>query len=124
MVIFGAYALCSVVRTVLQIAERERSRAEAVLFRLSFACNDRALEVGVLFDVDIEAAFSSEDTGLASGASIVGVDRSSARRKAECGLGEFSRANISRELEACRCVLLLVGFFFLQDLDLIVRYQK
>ena len=75
VVILGAYALCAVVRTVLQIAERERSRAEAVLSRIRFACNDRALEVGVLFDVDIEAAFSSEDAGLASGASIVGLDQ-------------------------------------------------
>ena len=25
--------------------------------------------------------------------------------------------NIPREIEACRCVLLLVGFFFLQGLD-------
>ena len=79
VVIFGAYAFRTVVRTVLQIAERERSRAEAVLSRIRFACNDRALEVGVLFDVDVEATFSSEDAGLASGASIVGVDRSSAR---------------------------------------------
>ena len=47
----------------------------------------------------------------------MGVDRSSARGKAERGLGEFSRANIPREIEACRCVLLLVGFFFLQGLD-------
>ena len=79
VVIFGAYALCAVVRTVLQTAERERPCREAVLSRIRFACNDRALEVGVLFDVDVEAAFSSEDTRLASGASIVGVDRPSAR---------------------------------------------
>ena len=75
VVILGAYALCAVVRTVLQIAERERPCREAVLSRIRFACNDRALEVGVLFDVDVEAAFSSEDTGLASGASIVGLDQ-------------------------------------------------
>ena len=79
VVILSAYALCAVDRTVLQIAERERPRAEAVLSRIRFACDDRALEVGVLFDVDVEAAFSSEDTRLASGASIVGVDRSSVR---------------------------------------------
>ena len=79
MVILGAYALCAVVRTVLQIAERERPCREAVLSRLRFACDDRALEVGVLFDVDVEAAFAGEDTGLASSASIVGVDRSSVR---------------------------------------------
>ena len=60
VVILGAYALCAVVRTVLQIAERERPCAEAVLSRIRFACNDRALEVGVLFDVDVEAAFSSD----------------------------------------------------------------
>ena len=110
-------AFRAVVRTVLQIAERERPRAEAILLRSCFAGDDRALEVGVLFDVDVEAAFSSEDAGLSSCASIVGVDRSSAREKAERGLGEFSRANIPREIEACRCVLLLVGFFFLQGLD-------
>ena len=45
VVILGAYALCAVVRTVLQIAERERSCREAVLSRIRFACNDRALEV-------------------------------------------------------------------------------
>ena len=72
--VLGAYAFRAVVRTVLQTAERERSRTEAVLSCIRFACHDRALEVGVLFDVDVEAAFSSEDTGLASGASIVGVD--------------------------------------------------
>ena len=71
MVILGAYAFRAVVRTVLQTAERERSRTEAVLSRIRFACNDGALEVGVLFDVDVEAAFSSEDAGLASDASIV-----------------------------------------------------
>ena len=79
VVIFGAYALCAVVRTVLQTAERERPCREAVLLLIRFACNDRALEVGVLLDVDVEATFSSEDTRLASGASIVGVDRSSVR---------------------------------------------
>ena len=89
VVIFGAYAFRTVARTVLQIAERERSCRETVLSRIRFACNDRALEVGVLFDVDVEAAFSSEDAGLVSCASIVGVDRSSARRKADRGLGEF-----------------------------------
>ena len=60
VVILDAYALCSVVRTVLQIAERERSRAEVVLSRIRFACNDRALEVDVLFDVDVEAVFSGD----------------------------------------------------------------
>ena len=114
VVILGAYALCAVVRTVLQIAERERPRAEAVLSRLRFACNDRALEVGVLFDVDVEAVFSGEDARLASRTAVVGVNRSSARRKADRGLGEFSRANIPREIEARRRVFLLVGFFFLQ----------
>ena len=118
VVILGAYALCAVVRTVLQIAERERPRAEAILLRSCFAGDDRALEVGVLFDVDVEAVFSCEDAGLASRTAVVGVDRSSARGKAERGLGEFSRANIPREIEACRCVLLLVGFFFLQGLDM------
>ena len=58
-------------RAVLQTAERERPCREAVLSRSRFACNDRVLEVGILFDVDVEAAFSSEDAGLASGASIV-----------------------------------------------------
>ena len=65
-------ALCAVVRFVFKVAERERPCREAVLSRLHCACNDRALEVGVLFDVDVEAAFSSEDAGLTSGASIVG----------------------------------------------------
>jgi len=72
VVILGTYAFRAVVRTVLQVAERERPCAEAILSRIRFACNDRALEVGVLFYVDVEAAFSSEDAGLASGASIVG----------------------------------------------------
>ena len=72
VVILGAYALCAVVRTVLQIAERERPCAEAVLSCIRFACNDGALEAGVFLDVDVEAAFSGEDAGLASRTSIVG----------------------------------------------------
>ena len=117
-------ALCAVVRFVFKVAERERPCREAVLSRLRFACNDRALEAGVLFHIDVKAAQSCKDACLLSCASIAGVDRSSARGKAERGLGEFSRANIPREVEARRCVLLLVGFFFLQGFDLIVRYQK
>ena len=75
VVILGAYALCAVVRFVFKIAKRERPRAEAVLSRIRFACNGRALEAGVFLDVDVEAVFSSEDAGLASGTSIVGVDQ-------------------------------------------------
>ena len=71
VVILGAYAFRAVVRTVPQIAERERPCREAVLSRIRFACNDGALEVGVLFDVDVEAAFSSEDTRLASGIAMI-----------------------------------------------------
>ena len=117
------------VRTVLQIAERERPRAEAILLRSCFAGDDRALEVGVLFDVDVEAAFSSEDAGLASRTAVVGVNRSSARGKAERGLGEGAEDFVGAgrvehlvhapgEVEARRCVLLLVGFFFLQGFDM------
>ena len=109
VVILGADAFRAVVRFVFKVAERECPRAEAVLSRLRFACNDRALEVGVLFDVDVEAAFSGEDAGRTSRTAVVGVNRSSVRGKTERGLGEFSRANIPREIEACRCVLLLVG---------------
>ena len=72
VVILGAYAFRAVVRTVLQTAERECPRAEAILLRIRFACNDRALEAGVFLDVDVEAAFSGEDAGLASRTSIVG----------------------------------------------------
>ena len=75
VVILGAYALCAVVRFVFKVAERECPRAEAILLRIRFACNDRALEAGVFLDVDVEAVFSSEDAGLASGTSIVGVDQ-------------------------------------------------
>ena len=65
-------AFRAVVRFVFKIAKRERPRAEAVLSRIRFACNGRALEAGVFLDVDVEAAFSSEDAGRTSGASIVG----------------------------------------------------
>ena len=65
-------AFRAVVRAVLQIAERERPRAEAILLLIRFACNDRALEAGVLFDVDVEAAFSGEDARLASRTAVVG----------------------------------------------------
>ena len=54
-------ALRAVVGTVLQIAERERPRAETILLLIRLTCDDRALEVGVLLDVDVEAAFASED---------------------------------------------------------------
>ena len=89
MVILRANALRAVVCAVLQVAERERPRAEAILFLIRFACNDRALEVGVLFDVDVEAAFACEDAGLASRTAVVGVNRSSARGKTDRGLGEL-----------------------------------
>ena len=118
VVIFRPDAFRAVVRFVFKVAERECPRAEAVLFRLRVACDDGALEVGVLFDVDVEAAFACKDAGLTSCTAVGGVDRSSARGKAERGLGEFSRANIPREVEARRCVLLLVGFFFLQGFDM------
>ena len=72
VVVLGTYALQVVVRAILQVAERERPRAEAVLLLIRLACNHGTLEVGVLLDVDVEAAFSSEDAGLASCASIVG----------------------------------------------------
>ena len=65
-------ALCAVVRFVFKVAERERPCAEAVLSCIRFACNDGALEAGVFLDVDVEAAFSGEDAGLASRTSIVG----------------------------------------------------
>ena len=65
-------AFRAVVRFVFKIAKRERPRAEAVLSRIRFACNGRALEAGVFLDVDVEAAFSSEDAGRTSDASIVG----------------------------------------------------
>ena len=74
VVVLGTYVFRAVVGSVFQIAERERPSREAVLSRIRFACNDRALEVGVLFDVDVEAAFACKDAGLASRASIVGVD--------------------------------------------------
>ena len=110
-----------VVRTVLQIAERECPRAEAILLRSCFACDDRALEVGVLFDVDVEAAFSSEDAGLLFCASVVGEDIPLAYARTDGRLAVLLRAldtaHVPREIEACRCVLLLVGFFFLQGLD-------
>ena len=79
MVLLGTYALRAVVSAVLQVAERERPSREAVLSRLRFACNDRALEVGVLLDVDIEAAFACEDAGLTSCTAVCGVDQSSVR---------------------------------------------
>ena len=72
MVVGRPDAFRAVVRAVLQIAERERPRAEAILLLIRFACNDRALEAGVLFDVDVEAAFSGEDARLASRTAVVG----------------------------------------------------
>ena len=57
MVVLRTDALRTVVRAILQISERERPCAEAVLSRLRFACDDCALEVGVLLDVYIESAF-------------------------------------------------------------------
>ena len=65
MVVGCPDALRAVVRTVLQIAERERPRAEAILLRSCFAGNGRALEASVLFNVDVEAAFSSDQAAPA-----------------------------------------------------------
>ena len=122
MVILGADALCVVVRFVFKVAERECPRAEAVLSRSCFACNDRALEAGVFLDVDVEAAQSCKDACLLSCASVVGEDIPLAYARIDGRLAVLLRAldtaHVPREIEACRCVLLLVGFFFLQGLDM------
>ena len=89
VVILGAYALCAVVRFVFKIAERECPRAEAILLRSCFACNGHALEAGVLFDVDVEAAFSCEDACLLSCASVVGEDIPLAYARTMVGLLYF-----------------------------------
>ena len=72
VVVLGTYALRVVVCLVFQVTERERPGREAVLLFIRLACNDGALEAGVFLDVDVEAAFSGEDAGLASRTSIVG----------------------------------------------------
>jgi len=59
---------------VAQLADGERAGAEAVLVRRTFAGNDGPLEVGVAFDLDIEAAFSSLDAGLFDHTGVVAAD--------------------------------------------------
>ena len=124
----NAIVVRAVVRFVFKVAERECPCAEAVLLRFRFACDHRALEVGVLLDVDIEAAFSCEKTRLIPCAAVVGFQASLADRCTDRGLGEGAEdfvgtgrvehlVHAPREVEARRCVLLLVGFFFLQGFD-------
>ena len=128
MVVLRTDALRAIVRAILQIVERERPSREAVLSRLRFACDDCAFEVGVLLDIDVEAAFACEDACLLMCTAVVGFQASLADRCTDRGLGEGAEhfagtgwvehlVHAPREVEARRCVLLLVGFFFLQGFD-------
>ena len=49
-----------------------------ILSRFRLTGDDGTFEVGIIAYGEVKAVFPSEDAGLASGTSIVGVDRSSA----------------------------------------------
>ena len=111
-------ALRAVVRFVFKVAERECPCAEAVLLRFRFACDDRAFEVGVLLDVDVETVFPCEEACLLMCAAVVGFQAPLADRCTERGLGEGAEDFVGAgrvehlvhapgEVEA-RCLVLLL----------------
>ena len=123
-----------VIRLVLQIAEGECTGREFVLVGRCFACDECTLQIGILPDQEIKAALSYEDAGLVSGAPIVGVDRSFVEGASDVGLGEgaggglygffirsrglgFCHVDIPGDAKTCRGILLLIGLFLLEGLD-------
>ena len=135
LMVGGTDALCTVIRLILQIAEAECAGREFVLVRRCLACNQAALKIGVLSDQEIKAAGSCKDTRLISCTPVVGGDISLAEGTADVGLSKgagryrFGRSVWSRNLCLChvdiprdpkarRGILLLIGLFLLERLNI------
>ena len=123
-----------VVRLILQIAEGECAGREFVLVGRCFACDECALQIGILSDQEIKAAGSCKDARLISCALVVGGDISLAEGTADVGLSEgaggglygffirprglgFCHVDIPGDAKTCRGILLLIGLFLLEGLD-------
>ena len=130
LMVGGTDALCTVIRFILQIAEGECAGREFVLVRCCLACDEGALQIGILPDQEIKAAGSRKDACLISCTLVVGVDRSFAEGAADVGLCKgagsylfdflirsrdlvFCCIHIPRDAKACRGVLLLVELFLI-----------
>ena len=124
-----------VIRLILQIAEGECAGREFVLVGRCFACDECALQIGILSDQEIKAAGSCKDARLISCALVVGGDISLAEGTADVGLSEgaggglygffirprglgFCHVDIPRNPKARRGILLLIGFFLLEGLNI------
>ena len=123
-----------VIRLVLQIAEGECAGGEFVLVGRCFACDECALQIGILSDQEIKAADSCKDARLISCTLVVGGDISLAEGASDIGHGEFAvdvlrvrcsqlfglsikEVDIPRDAKARGGILLLIGLFLLEGLD-------
>ena len=123
-----------VIRLVLQIAEGECAGGEFVLVGRCFACDECALQIGLLSDQEIKAADSCKDARLISCTLVVGGDISLAEGTADIGLSEgaggglygffirsrglgFRHVDVPRNPKARGGILLLIGLFLLEGLD-------
>ena len=83
-------ALCTVIGFVFEIAKGECARGKMVLVGSCIARDNAAFEVSILFDVDVKAAASREESCLLACTAVVGVDISFVPRCANGGCEEFS----------------------------------
>ena len=124
-----------VVRLILQIAEGECAGREFVLVRCCLTCDECALQIGILPDQEIKAAASCKDTRLISCTPVVGGDVSLAEGASDIGHGEFAvdvlrvrcsqlfglsikEVDIPRDAKARGGILLLIGLFLLERLNI------
>ena len=124
-----------VIRLVLQIAEGECAGREFVLVRCCLTYDECTLQIGILSDQEIKAADSCKDARLISCTPVVGGDISLAEGTADVGLSKgagryrFGRSVWSRNLCLChvdiprnpkarRGILLLIGLFLLEGLNI------
>ena len=143
-----------IIRFIFEVAKGECACGEPVLVGRCFACDEGALQIGILPDQEIKAAASCKDARLVSCTPIVGGDISLALEPVGDRLGEFSfrerrrpyrmvchiliifwRYSIRfgvclirrifplcpytpRDAKTCRGILLLIGLFLLEGLNI------
>ena len=76
-----------IVGLVVDVAEAESTGIEFILVCRGGGADDRAVELGVFADGDVEAAFAGEDTGLLNHAVVVAVHLVAAEVDAVSGPG-------------------------------------
>ena len=112
------FAARAVRGAVLYVSIGEGSRGERVLIGSRFACDNSALEVGVLLYMNVEAVCACIDACLPGDALPVGVDLPFAVGGGNVGIvGVDPAAHGCADVEARRGVFLSVVVFFLQALD-------